>query len=144
MNVTHQSLVALVYVMFFCIATESAHASGIALGLCALVDSVILGTIGRVIGTIGMLILGFMATVGRVTWTQAIIVCVGIAVIFGAAAIVGTIALGAGTDCDSLPSHSQGGGSTGSQGTNTSQGCVMLGRPGDNNYWCPTGSTPPR
>lgn len=46
------------------------------------------GNAGRGIATIGMSVLGTLALLGRVTWTQALIIGVGVAVLFGAPAII--------------------------------------------------------
>lgn len=81
-------------------ATNSyASATGVAKAICTIPLSVINTSIGRGIATLGIIIIGIMATLGRVTWTQAIVVGVGIAVIFGAASVAAMIAMGSGTDC---------------------------------------------
>lgn len=114
-------------------APPTANASGIAAGLCAISDSVILGSIGRAIATIGVIIIGIMATLGRVTWTQAMLVATGIAVIFGSASLAAMLSLGDGRDCPAGTGLPQGGGTP---------GCVQLGQPGAG-QWCPPGVTPP-
>lgn len=73
--------------------------AGIAASLCTIPVSVLNTSIGRSIATIGIIIIGIMASIGRVTWPQALVVGVGISVIFGAAAIAGMLALGQGHDC---------------------------------------------
>ena len=55
------------------------------------------GNAGRGIATIGISTIGILALLGRVTWTQAMIVGVGCAVLFGAPNII--ISLGANTNC---------------------------------------------
>jgi len=56
------------------------------------------GNAGRGIGTIGISVLGVLALLGRVTWTQALIVGVGVAVLFGAPTIITQISAYA-SDC---------------------------------------------
>lgn len=86
--------------MLLTIGTVDAYAGG-ALGtaMCQIPVSVISTSLGRAIATIGIIILGVMATLGRITWTQAVVVGVGISVIFGAAALAGTLSMGSGVDC---------------------------------------------
>jgi type IV secretory pathway VirB2 component (pilin) len=81
-------------------ATNSyATATGVSKAICTIPLSVINTSIGRGIATLGIIIIGVMATLGRVTWTQAIVVGVGIAVIFGAASLAAMISLNQGTEC---------------------------------------------
>lgn len=80
-------------------ASNAFAAAGLGNAICTIPTAVITGNIGRGIATIGIIILGVMATLGRITWTQAMVVGIGIAVIFGAAALAGMIAMGAGTAC---------------------------------------------
>jgi type IV secretory pathway VirB2 component (pilin) len=88
---------------FVCFAISAgdayASANGVSNAMCTIPLAVINTSIGRGIATLGIIILGIMATLGRVTWTQAVVVGVGISVIFGAAALAGMIAMGAGTAC---------------------------------------------
>ena len=55
--------------------------------LCALVNS-ITGTTGRAIATIGIIIIGIGALLGKISWGVAIIVVLGIALVFGAASLI--------------------------------------------------------
>lgn len=112
----------------------AAVASGIGESLCSVSDIVLVGSVGRALATIGIIIVGVMATLGRVTWTQGVTVAVGIAVMFGAVSLAAMLSLGVGKECAST--------SPGSSGPPT-QGCVQLGHPGDNAFWCPPGATPP-
>jgi type IV secretory pathway VirB2 component (pilin) len=88
---------------FVCFAISAgdayAGANGMSNALCTIPLAVINTSIGRGIATLGIIILGIMATLGRITWTQAVVVGVGISVIFGAASLAGMIAMGAGTAC---------------------------------------------
>ena len=68
-------------------ASNAFAAAAVGTGLCSVPNAVLNGNIGRAIATLGIIIIGIGATLGRVTWTQAIIVGVGISVIFGAVAI---------------------------------------------------------
>src|SRR4051812_12968353 len=51
------------------------------------------GNAGRGIATIGLSVLGTLALLGRVTWTQAIVIGVGCAVLFGAPGIAQTLGM---------------------------------------------------
>lgn len=86
-------------VLALSVTNSYASASGMGKAICTIPLAVINTSIGRGIATLGIIIIGIMATLGRVTWTQAIVVGVGIAVIFGAASIASMIAMGSGTDC---------------------------------------------
>lgn len=50
--------------------------------------SVFTGPVGKGIATIAIVIVGVGALMGKVTWTVAIIVAMGVAIIFGASSIV--------------------------------------------------------
>ncbi len=56
------------------------------------------GTIGSGIATLAIIVIGIGALMGKVSWGMAIIVGIGIAVIFGASAIVDELNAG-GTGC---------------------------------------------
>jgi type IV secretory pathway VirB2 component (pilin) len=88
-----------VLVLAIGITNSYASAVGVSKAICTIPLSVINTSIGRGIATLGIIIIGIMATLGRITWTQAIVVGVGIAVIFGAASIAAMIAMNQGTDC---------------------------------------------
>lgn len=80
----------------FCLAlgVSDGYANATAVGnsICKISSGVITTSVGRGLATIGILTVGIMATLGRVTWPQAIVVGVGISVIFGAHALAGMIA----------------------------------------------------
>jgi type IV secretory pathway VirB2 component (pilin) len=83
-------------------ATSNATAGKLGEAMCTIPEAIVNGNIGRAIATIGIIIIGIMATLGRITWTQAMIVGVGIAVIFGAAALAEMLGVDANdgvTDC---------------------------------------------
>lgn len=80
------------------IATPPPGTGDVGDALCEIPLAVLNTSLGRAIATIGVLTIGIMATLGRVTWTQALVVGVGISVIFGSISIVGMLAT-SGTDC---------------------------------------------
>ena len=60
------------------------------------------GNTGKGIATIAIIVIGVGALMGKVSWGMAIIVGIGVALIFGAASIVNSISAGgagAGTGC---------------------------------------------
>ncbi len=97
---------ALCAVMVLALGVENSFATSSAAGLgnalCTIPSSVINTSIGRAIATIGILIIGIMATLGRITWTQAVVVGVGISVIFGAASLAAMISVNQGQNCSGL------------------------------------------
>ena len=64
--------------------------------ICVIADN-FSGNAGRGIATIGISVIGTLALLGRITWTQALVVGVGCAVLFGAPALITT--LGAAGEC---------------------------------------------
>ena len=61
---------------------------------------VITGTIGKGIATIALIVVGVGALMGKVSWGMAIIVALGIAIVFGAGNIVQAISgQGQGAEC---------------------------------------------
>jgi type IV secretory pathway VirB2 component (pilin) len=63
------------------------------------------GNTGKGLATIAITVIGIGALLGKVSWGMAIIVGIGVAIVFGAASIVSTMGAGAG-------------------GTNIATGCV--------------------
>lgn len=61
--------------------------STIADSLCDIIN-MIQGPAGRAIASLAVIVVGISSLLGRVQWNQAIVVCVGIAVIFGAPEIL--------------------------------------------------------
>ncbi len=94
----HLLLLAVLCITFMA-GDAYASANGMSNALCTIPLSVINTSIGRGIATLGIIILGIMATLGRITWTQAVVVGVGISVIFGAASLASMIAMGQGQAC---------------------------------------------
>lgn len=94
------STMCLLTVISLAISAGDAYAAaGLSTSICSIPLAVINTSIGRGIATLGIIIIGISATLGRVTWTQAMIVGVGISVIFGAAALAGMIATNQGNAC---------------------------------------------
>ena len=56
------------------------------------------GPVGQGIATLAIIVIGIGALMGKVSWGMAIIVGIGVAVIFGASAIVGELGAG-GSGC---------------------------------------------
>ena len=59
------------------------------------------GTTGKAIATVAVIAVGIGALLGKISWGMALIVAVGVALVFGAATIVDALASGqgAGADC---------------------------------------------
>ena len=56
------------------------------------------GTTGKAIATIAIIVVGLGALMGKISWGMALIVALGVALVFGAATIVDNLG-GEGTDC---------------------------------------------
>jgi len=93
MNTTRYSI-AFALSALVLLAPEMASAAGledtVGRGLCNIVQA-LRGTVGRGIATLAVLFLGIGAFFGKVNWGLAVMVGIGIAAIFGAAAIVDTV-----------------------------------------------------
>jgi type IV secretion system protein VirB2 len=57
------------------------------------------GNTGKGLATIAITIIGIGALLGKVSWGMAIIVGIGVAIVFGAAGIVEAMGAGVGTGC---------------------------------------------
>jgi type IV secretion system protein VirB2 len=57
------------------------------------------GNTGKGLATIAITVIGIGALLGKVSWGMAIIVGIGVAIVFGAASIVDTMNAGAGSTC---------------------------------------------
>lgn len=88
-------------------APDMAHAAavgGAVIGdiLCSVVDW-FTGPVGQGIATLAIIVIGVGALMGKVSWGMAIIVGIGVAVIFGASSLVTDLAAGssnaAGSGC---------------------------------------------
>ena len=71
-------------------ATTNQAADDFGKAICTIPEAVLTGSIG------------IMATLGRITWTQAMVVGVGISVIFGAASLAGMLAVNKGDECPGI------------------------------------------
>jgi type IV secretion system protein VirB2 len=60
------------------------------------------GNTGKGIATLAIIIIGVGALMGKVSWGMAIIVGIGVALIFGAASIVGSISGDGTTGCTNM------------------------------------------
>ena len=67
--------------------------------LCTIIG-MITGTAGRAIASLAVIIVGLSSLLGRVQWQQAIIVCIGISVIFGAPKILNEMIIDTNTNVD--------------------------------------------
>ena len=76
-------------------APDYAMADGIENALCKVVEW-LTGPIGKAIATIAIIIIGVGALMGKVSWGMAIIVAIGVGVVFGASELV--TALGGGDE----------------------------------------------
>jgi type IV secretory pathway VirB2 component (pilin) len=54
---------------------------------CSIID-IIEGNLGKALATLAVMTLGIIGMFGRLTWTQAILVATGIAVVFGALGLI--------------------------------------------------------
>jgi type IV secretory pathway VirB2 component (pilin) len=93
-------LVSLAFICITYLLMSDLHAvaaeSNIGNYICAIANN-FSGNAGRGIATIGISVIGTLALLGRITWTQALVVGVGCAVLFGAPDII--VALGADQSC---------------------------------------------
>ncbi|MBM3617927.1 MAG: TrbC/VirB2 family protein [Alphaproteobacteria bacterium] len=80
-------------------ATASDGQNPLGTVLCNIV-SWLTGTTGRALATIAIVIIGIGALMGKVSWGMAIIVAIGIAIVFGAGQIVSLLGGGARDTCD--------------------------------------------
>ncbi len=80
-------LLALALVAAMLVPDMAMAADPISAALCVVV-STITGGIGGAIATIAIIIIGIGALMGKVSWGMAIIVVLGVAIVFGAAALV--------------------------------------------------------
>ncbi len=71
--------------------------SGIDQALCNIYNA-FTGTTGRVLASIAIIIVGIGALMGKVSWGMALIVAIGVALVFGAASIVNMVGNGVGNN----------------------------------------------
>ena len=79
-------------------------ANAIEMALCN-VMKLMTSTTGKAIATIAVIVVGLGALMGKISWGMALIVALGIALVFGAASIVDAVGGGTGTGgtCTSGP-----------------------------------------
>src|SRR5271170_1866310 len=85
---------------------DFAHASGntpMGAVLCT-VTAWFTGNTGKGLATIAITIIGIGALLGKVSWGMAMIVGIGVAIVFGAAGIVNSMNAGASSGCDTIVS----------------------------------------
>jgi type IV secretion system protein VirB2 len=66
-----------------------------------------LGNTGKGLATIAITIIGIGALLGKVSWGMAMIVGIGVAIVFGAAGIVDSLNAGASTGCSTTANFSR-------------------------------------
>ena len=96
-----QICLALLLVAVIITAPDFAHASGstpFSNGLCT-VSKWFSGPTGKALATIAITIIGIGALLGKVSWGMALIVGIGVIIIFGAAGIVQAIEPTATSSC---------------------------------------------
>lgn len=91
------------FAMVLATMPEFAFAAGTAGGtigrvLCGVVEW-FTGPVGKGIATLAIIVIGVGALMGKVSWGMAIIVGVGVAVVFGAKEIVDELAVNGGGGC---------------------------------------------
>jgi type IV secretory pathway VirB2 component (pilin) len=84
----HQCLTASVALILFSTITTSSAFAGPGLSLCLMIAMIMGGGLANAIATVGVLMVGVGAALGRMSWTLAITVAVGIACMFATATIV--------------------------------------------------------
>jgi type IV secretory pathway VirB2 component (pilin) len=78
-------------------ALAGATANAVEIALCNVV-SYMTSTTGKAIATLAIIIVGLGALMGKVSWGMALIVALGVALVFGAATIVDSLGA-SGSDC---------------------------------------------
>jgi len=58
--------------------------------MCNFINQTLLGSTGAAIATMGIMVIGIGALLGRVSWGMAVMIAAGIAAIFGAPTIIQT------------------------------------------------------
>ena len=72
------------------LATDKGKDSSIAFALCNII-SFLTGSIGKSLATIALIIIGVGALMGKISWGVALIVALGIALVFGAGTVVDSL-----------------------------------------------------
>lgn len=92
--------VLLAYTLVPDMAMATTTASGIDKALCNVYNA-FTGTTGRVLASIAIIIVGIGALMGKISWGMALIVAIGVALVFGAASIVDIIGKNVNTNATS-------------------------------------------
>jgi len=84
---------------------DFAHATDTPMGtvLCT-VTAWFTGNAGKGLATIAIIVIGIGALLGKVSWGMAIIIGIGVAIVFSAAGIVNAMNAGATAGCDTIAS----------------------------------------
>lgn len=91
-----QASLLVVLAAFIMLMPDMAHATDTRMGnvLCT-VSKWFTGNTGKGLATIAITVIGIGALLGKVSWGMAMIVGIGVAIVFGASAIVATMGAGA-------------------------------------------------
>ena len=101
LNATWQACLLVMLTVFVAMVPDlAAAAADTPMGnvLCTVKDW-FLGNTGKGLATIAITVIGVGALLGKVSWGMAIIVGIGVAIVFGAAGIVDAMNAGATTGC---------------------------------------------
>lgn len=90
------TLVALLFYMAFAAAAMAGSPMGDV--LCEVVNMITTGNLGKGLATLGIIVVGVGASIGKVSWGLAMTVAVGIAVTIRAPLVLDSL-LGVGTTC---------------------------------------------
>lgn len=89
--IQHLTVITLMTAAVFLLLCGSAYAitgyTPVGIVLCNVV-TMIWSDIGRGIATIAVMVMGIMAAIGKASWGQALLLAIGISLVFGAPAIV--------------------------------------------------------
>jgi type IV secretory pathway VirB2 component (pilin) len=104
LNYHHMSKLTLAFLVAYCVvllpmdSMAQATPTGLSEVLCNVVGW-FTGTIGKALATLAIIVIGIGALMGKVSWGMAIIVGLGVGVIFGAESIVDALSSGAAGSC---------------------------------------------
>ena len=99
-DIAWRSTLAIAAVAIFAVIPLEALAASVAAGegsgsafdvLFCNIISVVTGSVGRGIATIAIIVIGIGALMGKIAWSLALIVAVGIGILFGAGSLVEAI-----------------------------------------------------
>ena len=87
-DIVTYSLMGLLGIVYVVMPNEAY--AGLNFNLCPLVE-ILTGPVAQAVATVGVVVIGMGALIGRVQWTQVILVAVGVAVIFGAPGLIAAV-----------------------------------------------------